>query len=452
MRNAAWRTGAAASLLLKAAVVLAVLLAALPALAQQRVALVVGNGAYRAVPRLANPAADAAAIAGALRAAGFSTELVRDSAKDGMEAALRRFGVAAEGAELAVFYFAGHGIQVGGENYLLPVDARLSHARDVDFELIGLPVVTRAMQPARARVLILDACRDNPLAAQMRGLSGTRSVGRGLARVETVDLGTLIAFSTSPGAVALDGTGRNSPFTAALVQHMATPGIEIRQLMTRVRRSVVEATGGQQVPWDNSSLITEVVLRPGRAPAAPAPPPVALAPPASPVPQPTPQPAPRGREATIAPTAPAVPLRFAAARQVAASQGIPLPADLPAEAGRGAHPLLGAWGGTPRWNRTARDYLLIVLAVDAAAGSADILLAAGHGTTRSFSEGLQPGWSRHRAALRGDSLIWQDALGDRFEARRSDFFGEAVEIIHRRSGSGGRIVNAQGQIGLGRIE
>jgi len=201
----------AASALLALLMVLGGWSAAAPA---QRLALVVGNGAHRAVPRLANPAADAAAVAEVLRASGFRTE------------------------------------------------------------------VLRAMQGARARVLILDACRDNPLAAGMRGLSATRSVGRGLARVETVDLGTLIAFSTSPGAVALDGTGRNSPFTPALRQHMATPGLEIRQLMTRVRRSVVEATGRQQVPWDNSSLIAEVVLRPGRPPAAAeAPPPqVALAP------------------------------------------------------------------------------------------------------------------------------------------------------------------------------
>lgn len=433
MRIATWRVVVAAALLL---------LAAAPALAQQRVALVVGNGAYRAVPRLANPVADAAAVAVALRAAGFATDLLRDAGKEAQESALRRFGTAAEGAELAVFYFAGHGIQIGGENYLLPVDARLAHARDVDFELISLPLVTRAMQAARARVLILDACRDNPMAAQVRGLSGTRSIGRGLARVEAVDLGTLIAFSTSPGAVALDGAGRNSPFTAALVQHMATPGLEIRQLMTRVRRSVVEATGGQQVPWDNSSLITEVVLRPGHAPAAP-PPPIAATPPA-----PAPA-APRRPEPAAIPGAP---LRYAAARDVAARQGIPLPPDLPGAMERGAHPLVGAWGGTPRWNRTARDYLLIVFGVDAAAGTADILLAAGPGATRSFSEGLEPGWSRHRARLRDDAIAWEDALGDRFEARRSDFFGEAVEIIHRRSGSGGRMVNAQGQVGLGRIE
>lgn len=422
----------------------------LPASAQ-RVALVIGNGTYAAVPRLANPGADAAAVAGALRSAGFSVELVRDAGREALGAALRRFGQSADQAELALFYFAGHGIQVGGENYLLPVDARLAHARDVDYELVSLQLVTRAMQGARTRVLILDACRDNPLAAQVRGLSGSRSIGRGLAQVDAVDLGTLIAFSTSPGSVAQDGAGRNSPFAAALLQHMATPGLEIRQLMTRVRRSVVEATGGQQVPWDNSSLITEVVLRPGRGPTAPPPPLAAIpAPAAPPVVVPPRGPAPAALP--VAPPAGAV-LAFAAARQVADRQGIPLPPDLAAAGtGRGAHPLLGAWGGSARWNRTGRNYMLFVLSVDAAAGVADVLLAAGVGSPRGFSDGLPPAWSRHRATVSGSTLRWQDDRGDQFEARRVDFFGESVEIVHTRIGGGTRTSNPQGQIALPRIE
>lgn len=429
--------------------VLAWVAAALPAAAQQRVALVIGNGGYAAVPRLPNPGADAAAVAAALRNAGFSVDLVRDAGRDAMGAALRRFGQAADRAELALFYFAGHGIQVGGENHLLPVDARLAHARDVDFELVPLQLVARTMQGARTRVLILDACRDNPLATQMRGLSGTRSVGRGLAQVDTVDLGTLIAFSTAPGAVAQDGAGRNSPFAAALLQHLGTPGLEIRQLMTRVRRSVVEATGGQQVPWDNSSLITEVVLHPGRGQAAPPAPPQAAALPAPAAPTPR-QPAP---SALPAPPAAGAALAFAAVRQVADRQGIPLPPDLPAAgAGRGAHPMLGAWGGSARWNRTGRNYLLLVLAVDAAGGTADVLLAAGAGAPRSFADGLPPRWSRNRATLSGSTLSWQDAWGDRFEARRVDFFGESVEIVHTRIGGGTRTSNPQGQIALPRIE
>lgn len=415
------------------------------AFAQQRVALVVGNGAYRAVPRLTNPGADAEAVAEALRGAGFRTELLRDAGKDAIEAALRRFGAAADGAELALFYFAGHGIQLGGENHLLPVDARLAHARDVDYELVGVPLVLRAMQGARARVLILDACRDNPLATQIRGLSATRSVGRGLARVESVDLGTLIAFSTSPGAVALDGAGRNSPFTEALVQHMATPGLEIRQLMTRVRRSVVEATGGQQIPWDNSSLITEVVLRPGRTPAvAAAPPPTApvVAAPGPAVPR------------TQAPPAQLALAPGASARiiEVATRQGIPLPSPMPAAGtARGAHPLIGIWGGEARWNRAGRTYLLAVLSVDAASGTADVLMGTGAGMPGTMAAGYPAGWTRFRARVSGGTLRWQDEQGDLYEARRTDFFGELVEINHTRIG-GSRVGNPNGQIALPRLE
>jgi hypothetical protein len=417
------------------------------ALAQQRVALVVGNGAYRAVPRLANPVADAEAVAEALRGAGFRTELLRDAGKEALGAALRRLGAAAEGAELALFYFAGHGIQIGGENHLLPVDARLAHVRDVDYELVGVPLVLRTMQGARARVLILDACRDNPLAAQMRGLSATRSVGRGLARVESVDLGTLIAFSTSPGAVALDGTGRNSPFTQALVQHLATPGLEIRQLMTRVRRSVVEATGGQQIPWDNSSLITEVVLRPGRAPAvaaAPPPPAPAVAAPAPARPQ-APAQAPPA-QATLAPSA------SARIIEVATRQGIPLPSPMPTvAAARGAHPLVGIWGGEARWNRAGRTYLLAVLSVDAASGTADVLMGTGAGVPGTMASGYPPGWARVAARVSGGTLRWQDERGDLYEARRTDFFGELVEIKHTRIG-GARVGNPSGEIALPRLE
>jgi hypothetical protein len=268
--------------------------------------------------------------------------------------------------------------------------------------------------------------------------------------VDQVDLGTLIAFSTAPGAVALDGDGRNSPFTEALVRHLATPGLEIRQLMTRVRRSVVEATGGQQVPWDNSSLITEVVLRPGggRAPAAPAEPAPRVA-----AAVPTPQPAaPRGPEPAAMP-APAAPQAVAAIRSVAARQGIPLPDPLPLPAaGRGAHPLLGIWGGEARWNRTGRAYLLIVLSVDAAARTADIILAGGAGDPRSVTMGLPPSWSRHRARLSGGTISWQDEAGDTFEARRNDFFGEVVEIVHTRSRTILGRASPQGQVGLPRLE
>ena len=443
MRNVARIAGRGGSIALLAVLVLFVLAA--PGQAQRRVALVVGNGAYQAVPQLANPVPDAVAVARVLQAAGFQTDLVRDADRNALAAALRRFGTAAEGAELAVFYFAGHGIQIGGDNHLLPVDARLSHVRDVDYELVGLPLVLRAMQGAQARILFLDACRDNPLAAQVRGLSGTRSVGLGLARVETVDLGTLVAFSTSPGAVALDGTGANSPFTEALVRHMATPGLEVRQLMTRVRRSVVEATGGRQIPWDNSSLITEVVLRPGLVPAGGAQ--VAIAPVPEPSalrrPDPVAMPAPR----------PAAPAQLAAVQAVAREQGIPLPEDLvQVAAARGAHPLIGFWGGDPRWNRMGRNVMLLVLGVDAAGGTADIVFAGAAGAPRTAADGMRPRWGRYRANVSGSRLAWVDEEGNAYSARRTDFFGEVVEIVMTRSRTVGRTANPQGQVGIRRIE
>lgn len=289
------------------ALLVAVLL--LPSTAEaRRVALVIGNGAYETVPRLPNPVSDAEAVAAALRAGGFDVTLARDAGRAALEAALRAFARDAVGAEIALFFFAGHGLQIGGENYVVPTDARLAAASDVDFELVPLDLVARALSGAQARILILDACRDNPMAARLP--AGSRSAGRGLAPVERVDLGMLIAFSTAPGAVALDGTSDNSPFTEALVEHLRTPGLEIRQVMTRVRRSVVERTGGRQVPWDNSSLLADIVLTPPapEPPVAAAPPPAA--PPAPPMltraePQPTPAAPPAAASPTPAPAAPA---------------------------------------------------------------------------------------------------------------------------------------------------
>ncbi|WP_270938477.1 caspase family protein, partial [Falsiroseomonas oryzae] len=239
-----------------------------------RVALVVGNGAYQAVPRLANPTRDAEDVAQALRGLGFRVQLLRDATRASLEAALQQFSRDATGAEVAAFFFAGHGIEVQGENLLIPVDARLTTLTDTDFQTVKVASVLRAMQGAQARLLFLDACRDNPFAVTLRSVAGTRSVSRGLGRIETADLGTLVAFATAPGTVAADGTGRNSPFSAALVRHLGEPGLDVRQVMTRVRRSVVQATGGQQVPWDNSSLVADVVLRPAGA-GAPAPAPAA---------------------------------------------------------------------------------------------------------------------------------------------------------------------------------
>jgi uncharacterized caspase-like protein len=235
-----------------------------PALAPTgpRVALIVGNGAYQHSTRLPNPSNDATDIAAALRKIGFDVVEGRDLDKRGMEEKVREFGRKLDRAELALFFYAGHGLQVGGRNYLVPVDAKLERAGDLNFEAIDVGHVLGMMEAERrVNLVFLDACRDNPLSRSFARSLGTRTttVGQGLATVQSA-LGTMIAYATQPDNVALDGEGRNSPFTAALLKHLATPGLEIGSVMRRVRADVVEATRSRQVPWDHSSLIGDVIL------------------------------------------------------------------------------------------------------------------------------------------------------------------------------------------------
>jgi uncharacterized caspase-like protein len=237
------------------------------------VALVVGNGAYRHAPALANPGNDARAMAAALERLGFEVTLGVDLDRDALRATIRRFAERLDGARTALAFYAGHGVQVGGRNWLLPVDARLRHERDLTFEAEPLDLLLGLMErDAAVNILLFDACRDNPLAADLARAMGTRSagVGRGLAPVSG-GVGTLVAFATQPGNVALDGSGRHSPFTAALLEHIEAPGQEIGQLLRKVRESVIRATRGTQVPWDHSALVGEVVLVPAVAVAAAAP-------------------------------------------------------------------------------------------------------------------------------------------------------------------------------------
>jgi uncharacterized caspase-like protein len=252
------------------------LLLAPAALAEERrVALVVGNAAYRHATALANPGNDADGVARTLAGLGFRVTLLRDLGVAAFREALLEFGDAARGADVALFFFAGHGLQMGlrdrAENFLVPVDAALADARRLEDETIRLSRVLELMEPARARVVILDACRDNPLLAAMANTGGTRSVGRGLAPIEGAAQGTLIAFSTAPGAVAADGRGSNSPFTEALLRHLPAPAVEFRTVLTRVRAEVARATGNAQVPWSNDGLLTELFLAGREAPAAPPP-------------------------------------------------------------------------------------------------------------------------------------------------------------------------------------
>lgn len=220
-----------------------------------RVALVIGNGAYRSVPVLGNPSRDAAAVATALRKAGFQKVIVEnDLRKEKLEATLREFGRVAEGADWALIYYAGHGIEMSGVNYLIPVDARLETDRDVGFETVPLNHVMSAVEGAKKlRLVLLDACRDNPFASQMRRTTASRSIGRGLAPVEP-QTGSLVVYAAKDGETALDGDAGNSPFATAFIEELATPGIEIRKLFDLVRDDVLEATNNKQQPFTYGSV------------------------------------------------------------------------------------------------------------------------------------------------------------------------------------------------------
>ena len=269
---------------------LLLLLSLTSAMAQERrIALVIGNTGYQHMRALPNAVNDAEALAGTLRGLGFAVTLERNQNAAAMRRTMRDFSDAARGADVALFFFAGHGLQMGtrdrAENYLVPVDARLSDARDTEDETIALSRVLQLLDGARARVVILDACRDNPLLAQMAQAGGTRSVSRGLAPIEASGAqGTLVAFSTAPGAVAADGRGRNSPFTTALLRHLPTPGLELRGALTRVRAEVARETNNTQVPWSNDGLLAELFLagQGSASPSSAAGPQIALAPQAAP--------------------------------------------------------------------------------------------------------------------------------------------------------------------------
>lgn len=222
-----------------------------------RVALVIGNSSYRNVSNLPNPQRDAAQIADTLRSVGFqNVMLATDLTRDKMISALRDFAALAEQAEWALVYYAGHGIEVGGANYLLPVDARIRTDADVSLEAISLDqVINVAERASKLRLIVLDACRDNPFASQMRRTlaTATRSVTRGLAQVEP-SAGTLVAYAAKHGETALDGSGTNSPFATALIKNMLTPGLEVRRLFDNVRDDVMDLTRSRQQPFSYGSI------------------------------------------------------------------------------------------------------------------------------------------------------------------------------------------------------
>jgi hypothetical protein len=248
-----------------------ILFSADAAQADRRVAFVVGNGAYKNVQPLPNPPIDAKSMASVLRNVGFEVVEGTNLTRDKMTERLLEFGKKAQGADVALFFYAGHGIAISGTNYLLPIDADIKSEMDVKLgAAINIDLtLDQTMGDAKVKLVFLDACRDNPFAAKIKSNAATRSVNvqSGLAEMKSGE-GTLIAFATGPGQTALDGQeGTNSPFTRALMANIAKPGVEIQQAMTQVRAQVNEETNKGQLPWGHTNLIGSVYLNGTAAPA-----------------------------------------------------------------------------------------------------------------------------------------------------------------------------------------
>jgi tetratricopeptide (TPR) repeat protein len=238
----------------------------------RRIALVIGNGSYENTTPLANPANDARVVAKALRGMGFEVIEGIDLKHEAMRSAINDFLRGATNAQIALAFYAGHGIQIDGKNFLLPVDVKLDGKEltagmtEMDQMLAGLD------DQIRTNIVILDACRNNPVAQPSASAEASRSVNvrsglaapSGLGKGATTGAGTLLAFATAPGQVALDGDSENSPFSSALARHIGTPGLEVQTMLTRVRAEVVAATRNAQVPWSNSSLLGEIYLVGGK--------------------------------------------------------------------------------------------------------------------------------------------------------------------------------------------
>jgi uncharacterized caspase-like protein len=246
-----------------------------PAVAGKRVALVVGNSTYQNVAQLPNPANDAAAIADLFTKANFDVVISRHDLKSlDMRRALREFTDQARGADIAVIYFAGHGLEIDGTNYLVPVDAVLERDADVDDEAVSLNRILVATDAAtKLRLVILDACRDNPFAKKMKRTLASRAISRGLIGVEANRPNTFIAFAAKEGSTASDGSGSHSPFTTAVLKHLTQPGLDIRKAFGYVRDDVMSETGNQQEPYTTNSLggnDVSLVAAPAASPVSPA--------------------------------------------------------------------------------------------------------------------------------------------------------------------------------------
>ncbi|WP_426424338.1 caspase family protein [Bradyrhizobium genosp. A] len=231
----------------------------------RRVALVIGNGAYRNVPALLNPPNDANDIAAALKRLGFTVSVATNAGFDDMRRGLIAFGRNAAGADMAAVYFAGHGMEINGENWLIPIDAELKRDTDAANEAINLQsVMLQVSNTTSLGLVILDACRNNPFAAKMKRSIATRAATmNGLGRIEPVG-NVLVAYAARDGTTALDGDARNSPFAAALLRNIETPGVEVTFMFRNVRDDVMEATRNEQQPFVYGSLSRKAIYLAGR--------------------------------------------------------------------------------------------------------------------------------------------------------------------------------------------
>ncbi len=226
---------------------------------QNRVALVIGNSRYQKVGSLSNPTNDADDIAKALQALGFDVIKVLNADKKQMDAALETFRLKLDKGGIGVFYYAGHGVQVEGENYLIPIDAQLNSEKDVNYEALPVGKIQNLMEAVgtETNVIILDACRNNPFSRKWN----RSTLVRGLAPIQAIS-GSYIAFATSPGLVAADGENRNGTFTFYILKFIKTPNLRIENLFKQVRQNVTKVTNKAQIPWDSSSLINEFSFNP----------------------------------------------------------------------------------------------------------------------------------------------------------------------------------------------
>ena len=402
--------------------------------AERRIALVIGNSAYRNASALPNTINDANAIAALFRSVGF--EVVSSRNELGVlefKRAVRDFLITAETADIAVVYYAGHGIEVSGANYLIPVDAKLARDYDVEDEAVALDRIIWALQPVRRlRLILLDACRDNPFVARLQRSVSTRAAPKGgLGKLDDVSADTLVAYAAKEGSVSYDGAGANSPFAAALLKHLTEPGLDIRIALGRVRDDVLRTTAGRQEPFIYGSLGGSIIplvpspvakaLEAMSMPNAVAAPPVVLA-----------TPAPIGRRA-----------RCPCARRAEPEHGIPVAGGArEGGSGIGVHPRRAAAGTAALRSLPRRDCAVRArgrLCAAQAAGSAPVRELRNDPAGSCGSAGrCAPGTSACRRGARGGTTQGRaEARGG--EARRA-------AAARRDAGAAGRRRRAAGRL------